>query len=283
MTQLNITIRGGADPRVLRMDLDANLPNECTIAGFVLKNLLYEPDVSQLFMRVVQDGDTVIDIGGNVGWFTLLAAALVGPTGRVVTFEPGPENLVRLRRNIALSGFDNITVVEKAVTDHVGEVSFYINSDNSGANALWNPADHPEYVLSAQNPRMMTIPATTIDAEVERLGLADVKLIKCDVEGADQKALAGARTLLTGRGVPFVVSELNEFGLGRMGASQHGFRAMMAELGYDTFALFYSTRLPTLIPPATTLHGKNLLNVLFSSAADIGPYWDSYTHDPQTD
>ncbi len=162
MAAIRIAVEAGENPRGFWMDLDPTLPNERTIAEFLYNKMLYEPDVSGLFLRVLRQGDGVIDIGGNVGWFALLAAALVGPTGRVVTFEPGPDNLARLRRNIALNGFDTITVVDKAVTDHVGEVAFYLNSDTSGGNALWDPAANPDNRLSAQNPRRALPPLVSL-------------------------------------------------------------------------------------------------------------------------
>ena len=86
----------------------------------------------------------------------MLAATLVGPSGHVVAFEPDPENLARLRANLAHNDCKNVTVIEKAVTNRVGEIEFFINSDDSGGNALWDPAQYPGNVKCLANPIPLT-------------------------------------------------------------------------------------------------------------------------------
>jgi FkbM family methyltransferase len=264
----------------MRLDLDPALPNENTILRYLATGRFYEPDVSEVFLKVLREGDTVIDIGGNSGFFTMLAAALVGPTGRVVSFEPDPVNCARLRRNIEVNAFGHVTLIEQPAVDLAGPVDFFINSDDSGGNALWDPAQFPGNVRSQATPRVMTVEGTTIDAEVERLGLSRVKLLKVDTEGADHTVLRGARRLLAGGGVPFVVSELHEFGLHRMGSSQHAFREHMANAGYQSFMLYYNGSLPRLVPPGTAIQTKVICNILFSTGQALAAGWPSYPHDP---
>ena len=82
----------------------------------------YEYVKSRLRERHVRSGDPVYDIGAHVGFYTLLASVLVGPTGRVVAFEPFPRNLAYLRKHLALNHVRNAVVIEGAVYDHEGEV-----------------------------------------------------------------------------------------------------------------------------------------------------------------
>ena len=280
MTEIDIGINGGWRPCSMRLDLDSSLPNEHTILRYLAAGRFYEPDVAEIFLKVLREGDTVIDIGANAGFFTALAAALVGPTGRVVSFEPDQENCARLRRNIEINGFGHVTLIEQPALDLVGPVDFFINSDDSGGNALWNPAEFPGNVRSRATPWVVNLDGTTIDAEVARLALSRVKLLKVDTEGADHKVLCGARRLLAGRGVPFIVSELHEFGLYQMGSSQRAFLEHMADAGYDCFMLYYNGSLPRLVPPGTTIQTKVICNILFSSGPALANCWPNYLHDP---
>jgi FkbM family methyltransferase len=283
MSVLTLNVHGGANPRSMKLDLDANLSNEKTILNFVTKGQYYEPEISQLMLRVLRDGDTVIDVGANVGFFTILSAALVGPTGRVVSFEPDPANRARLNNNYAINGYQHCTLIESPVTNKSGPVEFFINSDDSGGNALWDPAQFPGNVRSQAQKKVMQVQATTLDDEVERLKLATPKLIKVDTEGADQRVLEGARKLLSNAAVPFVVSELHEFGLAKMNCTQESFRGYMEGLGYSTFTLYYSGVMPKFVPPATKIRSRYIANVLYSTPEQIGKYWPEHFAKPSAE
>jgi predicted methyltransferase len=82
------------------MEFDPAFNADARLLDFLQKGKLYEPEVTAVFGRVSRPGDVVIDVGANVGWFTLLAASLVGPGGKVVVCEPGPDNLAKLQANI---------------------------------------------------------------------------------------------------------------------------------------------------------------------------------------
>ena len=288
MTVLTFNIHGagggqpGAAPRAMKLDLDPALPNEKTILEFVTIGRYYEPDIARVMLQVLRDGDTVIDVGANIGFFSILAATMVGPAGRVVSVEPDPANRARLEANFALNGYGNATVIGNPASDKAGPVAFYINSDHSGGNALWDPARFPGNAGSAAAQKVSTLDAVTLDAEAKRLKLAKPKLIKVDTEGADQKVLQGAKKLLAKAGVPFVIAELHEFGLAQLGCSQASFRGYMESLGYSAFALYFNGAMPRLIPPGTKIHTKIFVNLLFSTAEAIGRYWPDFFADPAT-
>src|SRR5574341_673203 len=75
----------------------------------------YEYDKQKRFVREIKKGDVVYDIGAHVGFYTLLASELVGPSGQVIAFEPLPRNLGYLHRHLALNSCKNVTVIEAAV------------------------------------------------------------------------------------------------------------------------------------------------------------------------
>jgi FkbM family methyltransferase len=266
-------ITHGAAKLEMKLELEESRLNEKPILDFLRGGKLYEPHIANLLVRVLGEGDVAVDVGANIGFFTVLASILVGPTGRVVAFEPGTENLERLRANLALNDCKNVTIIEKAVMNQVGEVEFFINSGNSGGNALWDIGQWPGYIEENGTPERVAVPATTLDAEWEQLKLPVPKVIKIDTEGADQRVLEGASDLLARQKPRFVIAELHPFGLTKMGCSQESLRGCIESLGYSTFGLNYAGALPRLIPAATLIQHPFIIDLLFSKPEWVGEYW----------
>jgi FkbM family methyltransferase len=273
--------RGGL-PLQMKLDLEEARPNERSILRALQAGIFFEPDVANLLVRVISEGDVVLDVGANIGFFTVFSSILVGEKGRVVAFEPGADNLARLRANLAYNDCKNVTLVEKAVTNRIGEAEFFINSDDSGGNALWDPGQFPGNVKSLANPMPVVVPATTLDAEWHRLQLPAPKAIKIDTEGAEQQVLEGARDLLVRHKPRFVIAELHSFGLEKLGCSERSLREFMENLGYSTFALAYAGTLPHLVPRATRIEALAGVNILFSTPEWVGASWPSTVVDPRT-
>ena len=136
----------------------------------------------RLFGRAVRPGDIVYDIGAHVGSYTLEAAVLVGPEGRVVAFEPCPANVAFLRQHVTINGLVNVTIVERAVSNHVGTVRF-------------RPT--PDRVTSTIDPEgPVQVPCLTVDDFVRRHPRHPPDALKIDVEGAEVDVLTGARSTL---------------------------------------------------------------------------------------
>lgn len=282
MTAIQIGFPVGGVRRSMILDLDSARSNEAFILKYIANGQHYEPDVSSTLLQIVQEGDVVVDVGANAGFFTVLAATLTGPTGRVVSFEPGDNNLDRLKNNIALNNYAHVTLIEQPACDVPGEVRFFINSDDSGGNALWDPGEFKGNVKSAAAPRPITMQGTTVDAEIERLGLPAPKVIKIDTEGAELTVLKGCRKLLTGRRTPYVIAEYHPTGLEKMGASPYELRAFMAGFGYSAFFIYYDGALPRLVPLDTEIGAPCIFNLLFATPEDVGRVWNTAWHDPGT-
>ena len=280
MGQIEIGISDSRPPRTMRLDLDPSYPNELTLLNCIGNGQFYELDISQVLLRVLAEGDAVIDVGANAGFFTILAGTLVGPTGRVLSLEPDPANCARLRNNVAINGYDHVTVVDRPAIDVAGPVEFFINSDDSGGNALWDPGQFPGNVRSSANRRVLPLAGTTIDDEIARLNISRVRLVKIDTEGADHLVLKGARNLLSSERPPLVLCELHEFGMARMATSQAAMRDYMAGFGYESFMIYYDGSLPHLVPRGTRIQSQFICNILFSSMWELDRYWPSYFHQP---
>jgi FkbM family methyltransferase len=282
MPVVNVTVNLPTGEHQMRFNLDPRRPTEGIMVAFLKGGRLYEPEIAEVFNRAILPGDTVLDVGANIGIFSILAARLVGPKGCVVGFEPAADNLERLAANLALNDLTNVVVVDQPASDRVGSVTFYLNSDNDGGHSLWDPGKDPLHPKSRENLRPIVTTTTTIDTEVARLGLAPPRLIKIDAEGAEHLVLAGAVELLREYEIPYIIAELNEIALSQMGSSQAALRGFMADLGYDTFLLYQDGSLPKLVPRDTRIESHWVINMLFSTPVDVAALWPLERHDPRS-
>ena len=137
-----------------------------------------------------ETGDLVYDLGANIGVVTIALARRVGPTGRVVAFEPDPGNAAILRRNITAAELTNVTVVEAAVSAENGTTQFV--ADGSIGSGL--ASARAESLLPGSPERRVTVPVITLATAFAEHGVPT--WIKMDIEGAEVGALQAARDSL---------------------------------------------------------------------------------------
>ena len=272
----------GASTLNLKLQLDSERPNHKTMETWLSQGVFYEPDVSQFIIKTLSPGDTVIDIGANLGYFTMLAALLVGEQGTVIAFEPDEANITDIKTNAILNGVTaRLRIIDKPAKEIAEETSFFINSDNSGGNALWDPAQFPGNIKSQADGKKISMRSTTVDAEVKRLGIAKIKLIKIDTEGAEELVLRGALQTIIDCEPTFVICELHNFGLERLGCSQQSLRTLMKKMGYDCFVLGFKAGLPHFVPEGSVIATPFIANVVFTRPEHLAPYWPTTQIDPR--
>jgi FkbM family methyltransferase len=142
----------------------------------------WEQDKQIMFTKIISPGDIVFDVGAHVGFYTLLAAELVGPTGRVVAFEPVPRNLEILKRHIQLNGYTNVTIIEAAVSNSSGFVSFDAQPGQDSAGHI-------------SDKGCLQVSTIVLD-ELVGNKLPVPSVIKIDIEGAEYLALSGSKKIL---------------------------------------------------------------------------------------
>jgi FkbM family methyltransferase len=199
--------------------------------------------------KYVQPGDTVFDIGGNIGlWSTLLAEA-VGPSGRVETFEPVPPNIERLEENIGLSGHQNVHINKIALGSKPGEITMYVPRD-AGRSALAPESDH-----DARFPaKLVRLDDFWIEA-----GSPRVPFVKMDVEGAEPEVLRGAHQFIsTCR--PVIITEINAQKLSLMKEQKTAIHEILHTYNYKSFIFNDSTH---EFEPAEFLENSDFFEVLF--------------------
>jgi FkbM family methyltransferase len=188
---------------------------------FIYYGGLPEFDEMTFMQRYLRPGDGFIDGGANVGAYTLLAALLVGPGGRVEAFEPAPLEAERLRENVALNRFEQVKVHEAALADAVGQAEFTTNRPGS-ANRLRSAED--------EQRQTTLVAVTTID---HTLPDARYAMAKLDLEGAEPLALRGAERHLAACNPPVLALELVDRFVRRFGSSSQEVGEWLAGHGYQ--------------------------------------------------
>ena len=152
----------------------------------------WEPSTTEIFKKMVKEGDTVVDLGANIGYFTLLAAKLVGKKGKVYSFEPEPRNYNYLLKNIELNGYDNVFATQKAVSDETGKTKLYICPCDTGHHTINQyggiKAHKPDFIDDKKD--FVEVETVTLD-DFFKDTKQPVNVIKMDVEGAEMLALSG--------------------------------------------------------------------------------------------
>jgi len=153
-------------------------------SSFGLFSEIYLEDVYS--KETLKKGQNIIDVGANIGVYTILAAEKVSNSGRVIAIEPGPKNYELLIKNIELNNFQNVIPKNIALTDHEGFEKLYLSSSFAGHSL----------VFQENKNSYINIPVTTIDKLVEELGFKKIDIIKIDAEGAEMPILKGAEKTL---------------------------------------------------------------------------------------
>jgi FkbM family methyltransferase len=162
-------------------------------ADFLFRNVYYfgvwDPQLTDWIRRSLKPGDTFIDVGANIGYFSLLATRLVGPSGRVIAIEASPQICEMLRANIEANGVRNIEVHNCAVTDVPQRVTVYKSAEsNLGLTTILPGKDG-----TTPESKVDGLPLNQI---VDSATLARTRFIKIDVEGAEWMVLKGIEDYL---------------------------------------------------------------------------------------
>jgi len=241
------------------LEIDLACPQDWTVNHYLDNNAHPEPELIHFLVRALRPGGYAIDCGACTGFFTLVMAALAGPTGKVLAIEPGSNNLPRLRANVALNKF-NVEIAPVALLDKDCMAEFLV-MDNSGLNSFIQP------VFDPPGEKVMVRTAALADLVHE-----PPDVIKIDIEGAETIVLK--HWLEHGPCCPYIVSEANAEALDRFGSSIAELRALLLDHGYETFLLTDNGMMPVLVPKGVFLHAKRQnLDVLFCSMPDMVKLW----------
>jgi FkbM family methyltransferase len=189
----------------------------------------WEPNETWLIQRLLQPGDTFVDVGANIGYFTLAAARIVGESGAVLAIEPVPDVADHLRQNVRLNEFRNVKVVECAVSDRDGGTILIVkrHDQNSGMNSVQRVSDG-----AIADELGWRVPRRRLDAILPD---GPIRLIKMDIEGAEVLALKGMGERICRPDAPDLLVEVSPDYLAAVGDSGAALLSLLSDAGYSSY------------------------------------------------
>lgn len=206
-------IRGKNYRTIIKYDLGQkiilNLDDWISLQLFLCGTYLMEKKETKFFKKIVKRDYVVIDIGANIGYYTLMAAARVGEKGKVYSFEPSSSTFRILKENININNFKNVRLIKMAFSDRTGKVKLYqADKTNIGATSIGIPKNF--------SGTFEEVKCIGLDEFIQKEEIKRVDVIKIDVEGAEVKVLNGMKKLLSTQN-PKVLIEIKEEMLNQLG------------------------------------------------------------------
>lgn len=220
----------------------------------------YEPETVAIFRSCLKEGMTVIDIGANLGYFTVIAASRVGSSGKVFSYEPDPRNFGLLEKNIVTNGFRNATALPIALSDCAGIRELFFG-DNQTTHSFGDKRG---------TGRSESVVTDTLDNSLKALGYPRIDIIKMDIEGAEPLALEGMRETIARNPTLIIIFEFHPKAIKRLGYYPLKFLEKFKKIGFSLSVIDEDCRTHTTINDIATFvenfHNKELSKNLIAMA-----------------
>lgn len=204
---------------------------------------IYEPRELNLVLSRLTEGSIFVDVGANIGAYTLPCSRKVGAGGLVVSIEASPRMYEYLKYNVDKNALSNVRVLNMAIGNRVGASAFWEAPPSSFGMGSLAPQFHNDPVQ---------VSASTLDAVLESLQVGHVNVLKIDVEGFEEAVFLGGEKLLRGRTPPTILFEFLDWAEARAGFRPGGAQAILRRWGYSLWTLAdFLRRLPPLDSPLT--------------------------------
>jgi FkbM family methyltransferase len=206
----------------------------------------YDPHMTSVFSHLVKPGETVWDIGTERGWFTLHLAKLVGNTGRVDSFEAFPPTFEKLMTNVALNNLAWVKANCAAVSDKSSKMWFVPPSNDVTNNVSYlNECNGVGYLTDLFQNGAIEVDTISLDEYYSVQGIEKVSLLKMDIEGAEVRALNGAKNLIK-KDKPILAIEFNRQTALRASSSVEELNDLIKSFGYKMY-LFEGKFIPFVL------------------------------------
>ncbi|MGY5151490.1 MAG: FkbM family methyltransferase [Candidatus Nitrosopumilus sp. bin_6a] len=196
-------------------------------------NEIYEEFETDLVKKEVHKGDVVVDIGANIGYYTIMFAKLVGNSGKVFAFEPDPTNYELLKKNIEINGFTNVILEQKALSDNPEKMMLSLNNENTAGHHL---DFKNENSINSIEVDVLSLDDYFSDKNIE------INFIKMDVEGAESNVIKGmSNTLKTSKNLKMMV-EYNPFAIKQLGLMPESYLDLLIKNNFLLYDVDERTR-----------------------------------------
>ncbi len=202
---------------------------DTVVSESLLGKETWEPQMTKLLLKYLSKYRTFVDIGANIGYFSLIIGNTLIDKGKVFAFEPASNNFKFLEKTINEANLGNITIEKLALGDSESEGFIYLNDENFGDQRLWGE----------KTKKKEKIQITTLDRYFSNIS-TNPELVKIDVQGYELKVLKGAISLLKKKRIKVIVSELWPSGLKSAGDSWEKYVAYLRKYGFNLFEILDS-------------------------------------------
>jgi FkbM family methyltransferase len=188
---------------------------------------VYEPLETGIVKKEVKKGDVALDIGANIGYYTLIMARIVGDGGKVFAFEPDPSNFALLKKNVEANGYKNVVLVQKAVSDKTGQVRLYLSPTKAVDHRIFDSGDGRQSIA---------IEAVRLDDYFANFA-GEIAFIKMDVQGAECGVVQGMLNLLQKNHNVKITMEFSPTLLQQYGIAPADCLNLLTGLGFELFEI----------------------------------------------
>jgi len=201
------------------------IPGDLGISSELLMFKTHEPLTTKLLSKELKKGMTCLDVGGNIGYYTLLESNIVGDTGKVIVIEPSPPNFQHLKKNLEIQDAKNIDAYNFAAGDVDGNVNFLVYQESNGSFTI------PDGETTDLPGELIKVPAKRIDTFLDELNINHVDFVRMDVEGYESHIIQGMKNTIK-KSKPMFQIEVHASILGKEGTRKflkefqdHGYEA----------------------------------------------------------
>jgi FkbM family methyltransferase len=244
--KVSVIVRVGRNAK-LRLPFDS-------VLGRLIYCGTFEQDVQVFIERFLRKGDVFVDVGANIGLFTVIASELVGSEGQVHAFEPVKKTFDRLQENVEVNRFENVTCHQIAISDEVRQLEMVISTDGHDA---WNSLGVPTMGNAESRELVQCVRWDDVALKYELEGC--VTMMKIDVEGWEQHVIQGGLTFFASAEAPTLVVEFTDDAARRAGSSCSTVYGMLEKLGYRLFSYSAEANDLSVQPPLDRFEYVNLI------------------------
>lgn len=214
-------------------------PDDSTIRLMLERNQIWEDLETRWVMHSIRPGDVFVDVGANIGYYTVLAAKLVGEEGHVYAFEPDPTSFAILKANVERNGLSNVTLEQKALSNEPGSLRLFLAPDNKGDHRIFDEE-------GAARP-FLDVEAMRLD-DYAPIKNRKIDFIKVDTQGAEGLILQGMIETIAANPKLVMVMEYTPSALRAVGTDPSEFLAALQKMDFRFFNL--GMGFGTILPPA---------------------------------
>ena len=215
-------------------------PRDRTIAKKISLYGDYEEYVRQILLSYAKPNTTIVDIGANIGLHTIPLSKKIGPQGKILSFEPDPDNYRILKKNIELNGLQNVTTYNIGLSDKPGKANLFQSDENRGGLSI---CEKNVSQLEGE-PRAVHIELSTGDIELANC-TPEISLIKIDVEGAEPLVIQGMSEVLNQNKKAVIVFEFSPKYIINMGLDPNNFLSSFINKDYRLLIIDEKNRTTT--------------------------------------